>query len=164
MGSVLNATAKNLVSATSKCVGRTVSNMSSLSQISSGNEFDSTVVISLPGGMVYKETVMLITELVGLVEPSSWGKLVTAFDESDSPTQLLESTLVQDAQNPKLWKVVRRWDSREIPTETEYEKNVEEMVGGPMFQSVGVVPDLAIYKVKINANQNGSKWVSRFDA
>ena len=105
---------------------------------------------------------MLITELVGLVEPSIWGELVTAFDEADSPTQTLESTLLQDAQNPKLWKVVRRWESREILT--EHKKSVDELVGALIFRSVGVVPDLATYDVKINVRQDGLKWVSKFDA
>ena len=105
---------------------------------------------------------MLVTETVGFVEPSSWGKLVTEFDEADSPAQLLESMLLQDAQNPKLWKVVRRWESTEISTERE--TRVEELGGVHMFRSVGVVPDLAIYDVKISARQGGSKWVDRFDA
>ena len=86
---------------------------------------------------------MLITELVGVVEPGNWGRLVSAFDAAEIPPQMIESMLVQDPQNPKLWKVVSRWDSTE--SLASYRDSVDTPAGILMFRSAGTEPDLAAY-------------------
>jgi quinol monooxygenase YgiN len=94
---------------------------------------------------------MIMTVLEAHVAQEHWTHLRQAFERDlrGLPAQLVQSFLVQSADDPTLWRVVTNWRSREALA--EYRDSVEVPAGIVMFRSAGAEPALSIFEVAVSA-------------
>lgn len=91
---------------------------------------------------------MIHTNLEALVEPDKWKILEEKYFEykkEDLPSGLLSSYLVQDQSEPRLWRIVTFWNSKEDMY--AYRKNVETPAWFLVFNAAGAEPKLTISEV-----------------
>ena len=90
---------------------------------------------------------MVITELRARVEEDRRADLQSTFSSFPKlPTQILSSSLLQDHQDPAIWKIVTVWQSAEALE--EYKSSVETPGGVLMFRSVGAEPEFTLFNVR----------------
>jgi quinol monooxygenase YgiN len=94
---------------------------------------------------------MIMTVLEARVAREHWRRLQRAFERElrQLPAQLVQTLLVQSADDPALWRVLTIWRSREALA--EYRHSVEVPAGIVMFQSAGAEPTLSIFEVAVSA-------------
>lgn len=91
---------------------------------------------------------MIYTNLEALVESEKWEELQQAYvnvDKNSLPETLLSSHLLQDKIEPKLWRIVTVWKSKEDMD--AYRKSVEIPAWFLVFRAVGSEPTLTISTV-----------------
>ena len=100
---------------------------------------------------------MVMTVLEARVAEAYWPRLRQAFEDAAAqlPAQIVQSFLVQGADDPALWRVVTVWRSREALT--EYRRSVEVAGGVLMFRAVEAEPTLAIFDVAVHAGLSSSE-------
>jgi len=89
----------------------------------------------------------VMTVLEGRVAPDQWETLRRAFASGGDnlPPQMLQTFLVQSAQDPSLWRGITVWRSREALD--EYRRSVATPGGVLFFRSAGAEPTLSIFEV-----------------
>ncbi len=90
---------------------------------------------------------MLVTILEARVEPEKWAALESEHRAANRhmPPQLLESVLLQSAEDPMLWRALSLWRSHEALE--EYRHSVETPKGVEMFRQAGAEPHLTEFEV-----------------
>ena len=94
---------------------------------------------------------MIVTNLEALVLQEKWQELQNAYlqvDKASLPNGLLNSHLAQDQSNPKLWRILTVWKSKEDME--AYRKSVETPAWFLVFRSVGAEPKLSISDIMIS--------------
>ena len=90
---------------------------------------------------------MVITEVEAIVPSTRWDELNATYrsmTEQLGP-QLLQTYLLQDTEDPMLWRVTTVWRSKEALD--EYRRSVETPGAFILFRSVGVEPKRMIFEV-----------------
>lgn len=88
---------------------------------------------------------MIYTNLEALVEQEKWELLKKKYEEIEKGSlseSLLSSHLIQDQIEPKLWRIITFWQSREDLE--KYRASVETPAWILVFRAVGVEPKLSI--------------------
>jgi quinol monooxygenase YgiN len=90
---------------------------------------------------------MIMTVLEAHVEPDQWESLRQAYTSAGSklPPQMVETFLVQSTSDPKLWRGISIWRSREALE--EYRGSTETPGGVLIFRAAGAEPALSIFAV-----------------
>ena len=94
---------------------------------------------------------MIHTNLEAMVEPEKWKLLEQKYREIDKnnlPDSLTSSHLIQDQSEPKLWRIVTFWRSRQDLD--SYRKSVDVPAWILVFRAVGAEPKLSISEVIIS--------------
>jgi quinol monooxygenase YgiN len=94
---------------------------------------------------------MIHTNLEAIVEPQKWKNLEEAYfkiERKTLPEALLSSHLIQDESEPKLWRIVTFWRSRQDMD--EYRKSVEVPAWILVFRAADAEPTLSISEVIIS--------------
>lgn len=91
---------------------------------------------------------MVMTSVEAFVAQERWTELEQAFTQMDSqrPTQLVTSFLVQGATDPTLWRIIGIWRSREAFE--EYRASVATPGAIQLLSSVGAAPTFGLFEVK----------------
>lgn len=90
----------------------------------------------------------IFTIVEGEVASDKWEILKEKYEniKKDSlPSAVLSSFLVQDKNNPEIWRITTVWESLEAIT--EYRKSVETPAWLLIFQEVGADPKLIINNI-----------------
>ncbi len=85
------------------------------------------------------------------VSQNKWELLKQKYEEVDKktlPVSLLHSYLVQDINEPEVWRIVTIWES--IEAMNEYRKSVETPAWILVFQTVGGEPNLVVNEVMLS--------------
>lgn len=90
---------------------------------------------------------MVMTVLEAHVAKDKWPTLKDAYRGGTSllPKQMLQTFLVQSADDPTLWRGISIWRSREALT--EYRQSVETPGGVLIFRAAGAEPALSVFDV-----------------
>lgn len=94
---------------------------------------------------------MILTVLEAEVAPEKWGKLEEAFKHGSNPLpeQISESSLVQNSNNPNLWRINTIWRSRQALD--DYRQSVDTPEGVTMFRGADAEPTLSVFEVCVHA-------------
>jgi hypothetical protein len=95
---------------------------------------------------------MVMTVLEGHVSADKWEALRETYGGEPTatlPSQMVQTFLVQNMEDPTIWRAVSVWKSRDALA--EYRNSVETPGGVLLFRSVGVEPTLTIYDVAVHA-------------
>jgi heme-degrading monooxygenase HmoA len=98
---------------------------------------------------------MVMTILEAHVAEEMWAQLKQSYEGAtgELPSQMVQTYLLQSAQEPALWRVASVWKSREALQ--QYRASVETPGGVLLFRSVGAEPVLSIYDVAVYAAAAG---------
>ena len=91
---------------------------------------------------------MIYTNVQAIVEPEKWKELrqvYSSVDRKSLPEALLSSHLVQDQSEPKLWRILTFWRSKEDMD--IYRKSVETPAWFLVFRAADAEPTLSISEV-----------------
>ncbi|WIG59021.1 MAG: hypothetical protein OJF49_001768 [Ktedonobacterales bacterium] len=90
---------------------------------------------------------MVMTVLEAHVAHEQWPTLQSAFNQSSSrlPSQMVQTFLVQSADDPTLWRGISVWHSRDALD--EYRRSVETPGGVLFFRGAGAEPSLSIFEI-----------------
>lgn len=94
---------------------------------------------------------MIHTNLEAIIEPKKWKLLEQKYkgvNKNDLPSSLVSSHLIQDQLEPKLWRIVTFWKSRQDLD--NYRKSVDVPVWILVFRAAGAEPKLSISEVIIS--------------
>ena len=91
---------------------------------------------------------MIMTVREARVQKERWGALRAAWEDQTRrmrPPQLIESFLVQDANDGDRWRIVSLWPDR---TALEEMRKAEPTPGGVViFRAAGAEPELSLFDV-----------------
>ena len=91
----------------------------------------------------------ILTIIEAVVVADSWPKLVEEYEKvekSSLPQAVLNTYLIQDKNEPSLWRIVTTWDSFEAMS--EYRQRVTTPIWMLVFENVGAAPKLIISEVR----------------
>ena len=90
---------------------------------------------------------MVITILEANVKAENWAAFETDYKKRtlQLPPQMAQTFLLQDVQDPTLWRIISVWKSREGLDEMRNSGETPE--GVLMFRAVGAEPKLSIHNV-----------------
>jgi hypothetical protein len=90
----------------------------------------------------------ILTIIEGEVAESQWGILkdkYESFDKNSLPSSLLSSHLIQDINEPEIWRIVTIWESLEEMK--KYRASVETPAWILVFKTVNAEPKLVINEI-----------------
>lgn len=91
----------------------------------------------------------IFTIIEASVEESRWNELedkYIAVDKESLPTTVLNSNLVQDTSDPKIWRITTVWES--LDAMKTYRASIETPIWLQIFQEVNADPALIINDIK----------------
>lgn len=93
---------------------------------------------------------MLITRLEAEVLEENTGKLVAKYQELCTKLEpgIIESFLIQDKKNPRLWQILTVWESMEV---IEHMRSQGTPAGILVFRAANTEPTLSLFEVKASA-------------
>ncbi len=94
---------------------------------------------------------MVTTVLEAKVAPERVAELKSTFEKAGAqlPPPIVETTLLQDAQDPSVLRIVTVWRSRQELDEMRQQP--EKPKGVQMFESVGATPKLTLWETVARA-------------
>lgn len=93
----------------------------------------------------------VLTIIEASVEESNWNLLKDKYisvDRKALPPSLLNSQLIQDVSNPKIWRIVTTWES--LQAMNTYRQSVDTPAWLLVFQSVGAQPKLVVTSIRVS--------------
>ncbi|MES2014366.1 MAG: antibiotic biosynthesis monooxygenase [Patescibacteria group bacterium] len=90
----------------------------------------------------------ILSIVEGKVTKDKWSLLKDAYERVDKnslPNSLLGSDLVQDVNEPEIWRIVTVWEN--IEAMSTYRKSVETPAWILVFKEVGVEPRLVVNEI-----------------
>lgn len=95
---------------------------------------------------------MVMTILEAQVEEEKWQTLrdMYASETKTLDDGIVQTLLVQNSREPKVWRIITLWASRAVLDEMR--KSVQTPRGVFMFREVGVEPTLSVFDVAASAS------------
>ena len=90
----------------------------------------------------------IMTVLEAHIPPEQWAALTEGYAriQSQRPTELVASYLVQNAADPTLWRTVGVWSSQQAFDDFRASAPVPPPMA--LFRSLGAEPTLALFEIK----------------